>query len=161
MPRNTSTKVDNGTVSLKNFAIVDEQNLAALVEGHPEGGAHYAAQIPWYLIVHGQVRSSLGSHPIMDALITGDSLGGSGEGFIYTDKKQYDLVGTVIPAFGINNAFGRLFGGGETGGMFGITFAVRGPLDKPNFQVNPLSALAPGAFRGLFEYRAKEAPRVD
>jgi hypothetical protein len=27
--------------------------------------------------------------------------------------------------------------------------------------VNPLSLLAPGAFRSLFEYRAKEAPRVD
>lgn len=49
--------------------------------------------------------------------------------------------------FGINNAFGRLFGGGNSGGLFGITFAVRGPLDKPSFQVNPLSALAPGAFR--------------
>ena len=45
--------------------------------------------------------------------------------------------------------------------MWGITFAVRGPLDKPEFKVNPLSLFAPGAFRGLFEYKAKEAPRVD
>jgi hypothetical protein len=45
--------------------------------------------------------------------------------------------------------------------MWGITFAVRGPLDKPDFKINPLSLLAPGAFRGLFEYKAKEAPRVD
>ena len=71
-----------------------------------------------------------------------------------------DLVGTFVPMFGINNAFGKLFGGGDNG-MWGITFAVRGPLDKPDFKVNPLSLLAPGAFRGLFEYKAKEAPRVD
>jgi hypothetical protein len=101
---------------------------------------------------------------INNAVVTGDSIGGSGKGFIYTDSKQYDLVGTVIPMFGINNAFGKLFGplgGGPAGGLFGITFQVKGPLDKPDFRINPMSALAPGAFRSLFEYRAKEQPRVD
>ena len=39
-----------------------------------------------------------------------------------------------------------------------MTFAVRGSLDKPTFQINPASLLVPGAFRGLFEYRAKELP---
>jgi hypothetical protein len=29
------------------------------------------------------------------------------------------------------------------------------------FKINPMSALAPGAFRSLFEYRAKEQPRTD
>ena len=101
---------------------------------------------------------------INNAVVTGDSIGGSGKGFIYTDSKQYDLVGTVIPMFGINNAFGKLFGplgGGPAGGLFGITFQVKGPLDKPDFRINPMSALAPGAFRSLFEYRAKEQPRVE
>ena len=97
---------------------------------------------------------------ILQRRVAGDSVGGTGEGFIYTDSKQYDIVGTFVPMFGINNAFGKLFGGGDNG-MWGITFAVRGPLDKPDFKVNPLSLLAPGAFRSLFEYRAKEAPRVD
>ena len=97
---------------------------------------------------------------IVDAKLAGDSVGGTGEGFIYTDSKQYDIVGTFVPMFGINNAFGKLFGGGDNG-MWGITFAVRGPLDKPDFKINPLSLLAPGAFRSIFEYRAKEAPRVD
>ena len=96
----------------------------------------------------------------LDAAVAGDSIGGTGEGFIYTDSKQYDLAGTFVPMFGINNALGKLLGGGDNG-MWGITFAVRGPLDKPDFKVNPLSLLAPGAFRSIFEYRAKEAPRVD
>ena len=55
----------------------------------------------------------------------------------------------------------RLSGGGQSGGLFGITFQVKGPLDKPVFRINPMSALALGAFRSLFEFRAKEQPRVD
>jgi hypothetical protein len=158
---NSETKVDTGTVSIKNFAIVDEKNLAALVEGHPDsrrmmrGGNTMVFDSASADFVRRTDRIQ-----IVDAKVAGDSVGGTGEGFIYTDSKQYDLVGTFVPMFGINNAFGKLFGGGDNG-MWGITFAVRGPLDKPDFKVNPLSLLAPGAFRSLFEYRAKEAPRVD
>jgi hypothetical protein len=45
--------------------------------------------------------------------------------------------------------------------MFGVTFAVRGPLDKPDFQINPASILAVGALRSLFEFRANELPREE
>jgi hypothetical protein len=85
-------------------------------------------------------------------------------GFIYTDKRQYDLVGTYVPLFGLNNVFqklpifGPILGGREGEGLIGVTFAVRGSLDKPDFQINPASMLVPGAFRGLFEYRAHERP---
>ena len=66
--------------------------------------------------------------------------------------------------FGLNSVFGKLLGplaGREGEGLFGVTFAIRGPLDKPDFKVNPLSALAPGAFRRMFEYRSREIPRVE
>jgi hypothetical protein len=33
---------------------------------------------------------------------------------------------------------------------------VTGPITSPVFKVNPLSALMPGAFRSLFDYRARE-----
>ena len=39
-----------------------------------------------------------------------------------------------------------------------LSAAVQGPLDKPQFRINPLSMLVPGAFRELFEFRAKEQP---
>lgn len=161
LSQNTATKVNNGTVTLKNFAIVDEKNLEALVEGHPDsrrmmtGGNTMVFDSATAQFVQRKDRIQ-----IVDAKLAGESIGGTGEGFIYTDSKQYDIVGTFVPMFGINNAFGKLFGGGDNG-MWGVTFAVRGPLDKPDFKVNPLSLLAPGAFRSLFEYKAKEAPRVD
>ena len=163
--QNAKAKVGQGQLSLKNFSIVDEKNLAAILDGHAESRkilsrgndlSFRSAQVDF--------TQRVDRLQINDAVITGDSLGGSGKGFIYTDKKQYDLTGTFIPIFGLNNAFGKLLGplgGGAGGGLFGITFAVKGPLDKPDFRVNPMSALAPGAFRSLFEYRAKEQPRVD
>jgi hypothetical protein len=39
--------------------------------------------------------------------------------------------------------------------LLGVTFAVRGPLSQPEILVNPVSILAPGVFRTLFEYRAQ------
>jgi len=42
-----------------------------------------------------------------------------------------------------------------------VTFAVRGPLDNPQFQINPLSMLVPGAFRELFEFRSRELPPAE
>ena len=44
--------------------------------------------------------------------------------------------------------------------LFGITFQVKGPLDKPDFKVNPISVLAPGAFARCSLNEAKEQPRV-
>ncbi len=161
LAQNTADKVDTGTLNLKNFAIVDEKNLNSLVEGHPDSRRLLSqSNAMTFDSAKADFVRRVDRIQIVDVVVNGDSIGGSGEGFIYTDKKQYDLVGTFVPMFGINNAFGKLFGGGDNG-MWGITFAVRGPLDKPEFKVNPLSLLAPGAFRSLFEYRAKEAPRVD
>ena len=86
-------------------------------------------------------------------------------GFIYTQRRQYDLVGTYVPLFGLNSIFqklplfGPLLGGRNGEGLIGVTFAIRGSLDNPNFQINPASLLVPGAFRELFEYRAHELPQ--
>ena len=72
-----------------------------------------------------------------------------------------------VPLFGLNNAFqqipilGPLLGGREGEGLVGVTFAVQGPLNNPQFRINPLSILMPGVFRELFEFRAKELPQVE
>lgn len=164
--QNSSSKVDQGSVSLKNFAIVDEKNIANILDGHPDSRQLVASKRNNLVFRSAQIDFTHRPDRVQinNAVVTGDSIGVSAQGFIYTDKKQYDLAGTFIPMFGLNNAFGRLFGplgGGKSGGLFGITFAVKGPLDKPDFKINPISALAPGAFRSLFEFRAHEQPRED
>ena len=43
--------------------------------------------------------------------------------------------------------------GGGDGGLIGVTFKLEGDADSPGVQINPLSAIAPGIFRSIFEFR--------
>jgi hypothetical protein len=46
---------------------------------------------------------------------------------------------------------GDLLTGGKGEGMFGLTYALKGPRQNPQFLFNPVSAIAPGIFRRLFD----------
>jgi hypothetical protein len=161
----TAQKADYGQFILRNFAIVDEDKVAEILNRDQQSRQLISRQNKLGFR-SGQVDFIRRKDrvEITEAVLAGDSVGGTARGFIYTDSRQYDLTGTYVPLFGLNNVFQRLLGplaGREGEGLFGVTFAVRGPLDKPDFKVNPLSALVPGAFRRMFEYRAREIPRVE
>jgi Protein of unknown function/AsmA-like C-terminal region len=92
---------------------------------------------------------------LYDALAVG-AIGITAGGSIDRTKRWIDLRGRVIPAYTLNSALGKvpLIGpylvGGKDEGIFGIDFSAKGSLDKPDVNVNPLSALAPGALRKMF-----------
>ncbi|MHB1102906.1 MAG: hypothetical protein ACYC0C_09065 [Devosia sp.] len=161
-------KIDVGQFIVRKFSIVDEDKVAQILGNHQESRQLISRQNKLEFR-SGQVDFVRRKDRVelTDAILTGDSVGGTARGFIYTDSRQYDLTGTYVPLFGLNNVFqklpifGPLLGGREGEGLFGVTFAIRGPLDKPDFKVNPMSALVPGAFRRMFEYRAREMPRVE
>ena len=158
-------KIDVGQFSLRNFAFVNEGNVAQILGNHSQSKQMIASsnKLEFKSAEAEFVRRS-DRVEITDAVLAGATVGGTARGFIYTDKRQYDITGTYVPLFGLNNAFSKLLGplaGRDGEGLFGVTFAVRGPLDKPDFKINPMSALVPGAFRRMFEYRAKEIPRVE
>lgn len=154
-----------GQLLLRNFAIVDEANVVQILGNHSDSRAAIAARNRLDFDA-GQVDFVRRKDrvEVSNAMLTGDTVGGTARGFIYTDRRQYDLSGTYVPLFGLNNAFqkipllGPLLGGRDGEGLVGVTFAVRGPLDNPQFAINPLSILVPGAFRELFEFRARELP---
>jgi hypothetical protein len=58
---------------------------------------------------------------------------------------------------GINSAlcdiplFGPIVAGLECEGVFGITYAIQGPMSQPQVIVNPLSMFTPGILRGIME----------
>jgi hypothetical protein len=47
---------------------------------------------------------------------------------------------------------GSILGNGRDRGLLGITFKLEGPFDTPRLSVNPLSLIAPGVFRNIFEF---------
>jgi hypothetical protein len=83
------------------------------------------------------------------------SLGITAEGRILRQAERIDMRGTVVPSYAVNSALGRIPGIGRLftsehgGGLFAASFRATGKLDDPDFQLNPLSILAPGALRGL------------
>ena len=44
-------------------------------------------------------------------------------------------------------------GGGTSGGLIGVTFKIEGTTEEPRLFINPLSAVAPGIFRKIFEFQ--------
>ncbi|SEQ39309.1 Protein of unknown function [Devosia sp. YR412] len=159
---------EGGQLVMRNFAIVDEANVVEVLGNHSDSRAAIARQNRLdFDLAQVDFQRSSDRVAVSNAMLTGDTVGGTMRGFIYTDQRQYDLTGTYVPLFGINNAFqqipilGPLLGGREGEGLLGVTFAVQGPLDKPQFRINPLSALVPGAFRELFEFRAKAQPAAE
>ncbi|MDQ0317703.1 hypothetical protein J2S73_004189 [Amorphus orientalis] len=94
---------------------------------------------------------------ISDAILRGAAIGGTAGGVIDLDNRTLQISGTAIPAYAVNNLFGRvpvlgeILGGGKEGGLFGVTFRLDGPMSGPNLSFNPLSAVTPGIFRRIFE----------
>lgn len=95
---------------------------------------------------------------IGDALIKGPELGASAQGQIRKIDGRMDIGGTIIPAYALNAALGevpvlgQLLTGGKGEGIFGLTYALKGTMRDPQFLVNPVSAIAPGILRRLFEF---------
>lgn len=96
---------------------------------------------------------------ILDSVVWGPDVGVSLSGDIDYAADRVGLVGTFVPAYALNNIFGKIpllgeiLGGGKYGGLFAINFKVAGRASAPVLTVNPLSAIAPGFLRKIFEFQ--------
>ncbi len=92
-----------------------------------------------------------------DAKARGPALGLTASGFIDAKTSLLDVEGVLVPSFGVNSALGGipllgdLVVGRDGEGIISLTYSVKGRLEKANVSVNPLSALAPGVARRIFE----------
>jgi hypothetical protein len=105
---------------------------------------------------------------VTDVIAKGKSVGATASGQIDATNQRVALTGTYIPAFGLNNLAGQIpiigaiTGAGSNGGLVGVTFRVSGAIDDPILEINPLSAIAPGIFRRIFEFQSEDTgPRGD
>ncbi len=98
---------------------------------------------------------------VHEGLLTGSTLGATVEGELDYGRDRVDLNGTYVPAYALNNLLARIpvvglvLGGGSSEGLVGITYAIRGKLSSPSLIVNPLSAVTPGIFRKILDFRSQ------
>ncbi|MBO9427061.1 AsmA-like C-terminal domain-containing protein [Labrenzia sp. R4_1] len=91
--------------------------------------------------------------------LQGNALGGTVAGTVDLKQQTLNLTGTFVPIYALNNFFSKipLLGfalGGSTGeGLIGVTYRLSGSLSDPVLSVNPISAIAPGIFRRMFEFQ--------
>lgn len=88
-------------------------------------------------------------------LAFGEAIGVTAAGWVDLDRDWLDLHGTVAPAYLLNSIVGHvpvigLLGGGSQG-LFAANYRLSGASGQPQVIVNPLSALAPGILRQLFD----------
>ena len=104
---------------------------------------------------------------IEEARAAGPSLGVTTNGSIDLNDEIIGMDGVLAPSYGLNSLFGGLPLIGEMlvsrpgEGVIGVTFSVEGAFDGPTVFVNPLSALAPGVLRRIFEGTAAERAARD
>jgi hypothetical protein len=154
----------NGMLYASNFAISEDQVVEEVLSSSTNQGGpgrkppqQKAGQLQFDRM---RVPFSVGGGQFVlhDAAINGPVLGATLRGAIDFQKERINLSGTYVPLYGINGILedipiiSQIFIGRKGEGMFGITFAVRGATSQPDVVVNPMSMVAPGFLRQLFEF---------
>ncbi len=94
---------------------------------------------------------------VIDGRVFSSSIGMTSKGVVDLSANRLALTGTIVPAYVLNSALGRipvvgkLFSPEVGGGLFAARYSVDGPFADPSISVNPLSMLTPGFLRGLFD----------
>ncbi len=157
-----------GMATLTDFRLIKDEQLKKILTDPTVGNgkslnAAYKNQInetdQRFQRAQAVIDISNGVLRVSDAFVRGDQVGATIKGVVRDAAGNIDMTGTFMPAYGLNRIFaeipifGPLLGNGNDKGLFGITFRLTGKTEKPELIVNPLSAIAPGVFRKIFEFQ--------
>ena len=157
-----------GQVDATDFQIVDEPRLRSIVATAPTGDGRSLNQA-----VRGNIDTSSvqfergyaeiekgdGYLTLANGVLRGPLIGTTFQGTLYDGRGNMAMTGTFMPAYGVNRLFGELpfvgmiLGNGRDRGLIGVTYKLSGEAKSPDLQINPLSVIAPGIFRSIFEFR--------
>ncbi len=143
-----------GSLSIWNFEIADEAGLEVLTKDADADRRTTMAfdrfRVPFS---HANGRIAIG-----EGFVRGPVAGATFTGGLDLRADTVAIRGTFVPLYILNNVFSRvpvvgaILGGRKREGLWGLTFAMDGPIAGPTLRVNPLSAIAPGMFRQIFEF---------
>lgn len=126
-------------------------SLTGLVDLMNGDGIELQKAVARFDIKDGAVR-------LREARATGPSVGITAEGqFALEGDRAIELRGAVAPAYQVNSFLGKapligdLFVNRKGEGLLALSYEVEGEPAEPRVTVNPLSALAPGVLRRMFE----------
>jgi hypothetical protein len=156
-----------GTADMTDFRIFNEPRLNALVSTKSGGEASLKEAIKRDIdtreVVFDRSSATLTISPnrldIKDGAIRGPLVGSTFRGTLYDKNDQMRIAGTFMPAYAANSLLpgipilGLVLGNGRDKALIGVTYLLEGDMKKPKITVNPLSAIAPGVFRSIFEFR--------
>lgn len=159
----------SGTLWARNFAVLGDSVVSDVLTD-PQSSAALGGlkkETRQSRIAFDQLRAPFsvgnGEFQLNDAYINGPALGATMRGRVNFKTQTVNLGGTYVPLYGLNSALGaipilgNIFVGREGEGVVGITFAIQGQLTDPNVLVNPISVVAPGIFRQIFEFRGQNS----
>lgn len=153
-PPTSDTSPQEGLLNVRDFTIKGEAALDRAVANAPGAnsqGVGFSGMRAEFTRQSGQLR-------VKDGVLRGPTIGATIEGLIDYPVNQVKMSGTFVPLYGLNNMFGQIpivglfLGGGSNEGLIGITYEVVGTPGAPVLRVNPISAMAPGVFRKIFDF---------
>jgi hypothetical protein len=152
-PPTVEPHAKEGLINIRDFNIKGEGSLdrvAASGSGGAPNGVAFSRMRAEFTRQNGQLL-------VREGVVKGPTIGGTIEGSIDSGN-QVRMSGTFVPMYGLNNIFGQIpivglfLGGGSNEGLIGVTYEVVGTLGQPVLRVNPISAMAPGVLRKIFEF---------
>ena len=163
-PPTAEPQAKQGLINVRDFTIKGEAALDRAVAGGPrtaQNGISFSRLRAEFTRQNGQLT-------VRDGVVKGPTIGATIEGQIDYPANEVRMSGTFVPMYGLNNIFGQLpvvgliLGGGSDEGLIGVTYEVVGSPGQPQLRVNPISAMAPGLVRKIFEFQTgKTANQIE
>jgi hypothetical protein len=153
-PPASDNSAQEGLINVRDFTVRGEAALDRVVANGQAAGSNGVS----FSHARAEFTRQSGQLSVRDGILRGPTVGATIEGNINYPANQVRMSGTFVPMYGLNNMFGQIpivglvLGGGSNEGLIGITYEVVGSPGKPVLRVNPISAMAPGVFRKIFEF---------
>jgi hypothetical protein len=162
-PPSGDQSAKEGTLNISNFSVRGEAALDRVASSAPPpdsasrgvGARNYGVDFTRMRV---DFTRSPGRLSIREGNVLGMAVCATMDGQIDFQREDVRLRGTFVPACAINNIPTQIpvlgmFLGGPKEGLLGVTYEVVGPPNGMMLHVNPMSAVAPGFLRQLFQFR--------
>ena len=153
-PPTVEPTAKEGLINIRDFSIKGVPELDRAAAGGPTGVQNGVA----FSALRAEFTRQSGHLTVRDGVVKGPTIGATIEGSIDYLANSVRMSGTFVPMYGLNNMFGQLpviglfLGNGNNEGLIGVTYEVVGTPSQPVLRVNPISAMAPGVLRKIFEF---------